>query len=186
MKIGVTAITGKMGRVIANLVMQDNIAELSAGLVRVNSGYDNIDLGELLGFEALNKFSTSDIAGFLNNCQAVIDFSTPALSLEIAKFCAHHKKILVCGTTGFSEEEKKIFSEYGKQTVIIWSANMSLGVNLLMNLFCCILFSKDYISFKYISVYKFYVVDRSNSCFYNWFLFLIVVFDSKKLFIDFI
>jgi 4-hydroxy-tetrahydrodipicolinate reductase len=134
MKIGVTAITGKMGRVIANLVMQDNIAELSAGLVRVNSGYDNIDLGELLGFEVLNKFSTSDIASFLNSCQAVIDFSTPALSLEIAKLCAHHQKILVCGTTGFSEEEKKIFSEYGKQTVIIWSANMSLGVNLLMNL----------------------------------------------------
>jgi len=134
MKIGITAITGKMGRTIATLVHQNDISELSSGLVRQNSGNENIDLGEILGFEKINKFSTGDIGNFLANCQAVIDFSTPALSLEIAKNCAIHKKILICGTTGFSEEEKKIFSQYAKETVIVWSANMSVGINLLMNL----------------------------------------------------
>jgi len=134
MKIGVSAITGKMGRTIANLVHQDDIAELSSGLVRQNSGNENIDLGEMLGYEKINKFTTIDINNFLSQCQAVIDFSTPTLSLEIAKNCAIHKKILICGTTGFSESEKQIFSQYAKETVIIWSANMSVGVNLLMNL----------------------------------------------------
>ena len=111
MKIGVTAITGKMGRTIATLVHQDAITELCAGLVRQNSGNENIDLGEMLGYEKINKFTTSDITNFLSQCQAVIDFSTPALSLEIAKNCAINKKILICGTTGFSEDEKKIFKK---------------------------------------------------------------------------
>jgi 4-hydroxy-tetrahydrodipicolinate reductase len=41
---------------------------------------------------------------------------------------------LVCGTTGFSEAEKQQFASYSAKAVIIWSSNMSLGVNLLMNL----------------------------------------------------
>ena len=61
MKIGITGITGKMGQAIANLVHQDDIAELCTGLVRQNSGSENIDLGEMLGFEKINKFTTSDI-----------------------------------------------------------------------------------------------------------------------------
>jgi len=134
MKIRITGITGKMGQAIANLVHQDDIAELCTGLVRQNSGSENIDLGEMLGFEKINKFTTGDINIFLSQCQAVIDFSSPALSLEIAKHCAIHKKILICGTTGFSESEKQIFAQYAKETVIVWSANMSVGVNLLMNL----------------------------------------------------
>ena len=54
--------------------------------------------------------------------------------MEIAKKCAEQKKVLVCGTTGFSENEKQQFASHAKDTVIIWSSNMSLGVNLLMNL----------------------------------------------------
>lgn len=131
MKIGVTGITGRMGRTIAGLVLQDSVAELTSGLARKNSGED---LGEFLGFEKTNTQTTSDLDQFIRNCDAIIDFSSPALSLEIAKKCAEYKKVLVCGTTGFSENEKHQFASHAKDTVIIWSSNMSLGVNLLMNL----------------------------------------------------
>jgi 4-hydroxy-tetrahydrodipicolinate reductase len=77
---------------------------------------------------------TSDINQFVQSCDAIIDFSAPALSLEMAAKCAEFKKVLVCGTTGFSEGEKQKFASYAKDTPIIWSSNMSLGVNLLMNL----------------------------------------------------
>jgi 4-hydroxy-tetrahydrodipicolinate reductase len=134
MKISVSAINGKMGRLIASLVHQHDITQLNSGLVRANSGYENQDLGELLGFEKINKFTTNNIEFFVEQSQAIIDFSNPQLSLEIAKFCSKHNKTLVCGTTGFNDEEKKILKNYAENTVIIWSANMSLGVNLLMNL----------------------------------------------------
>lgn len=134
MKIGVTGLSGRMGRTISTIVLQDDIVQLVSGLVRPNNGNDGQDLGEFLGFEPNGKKMTSDIDQFIMSCDAIIDFSSPALSLKIAKKCAENKKILVCGTTGFSDDEKQEFASYAKDTVIIWSSNMSLGVNLLMNL----------------------------------------------------
>ena len=131
MKIGVTGITGRMGRTIAGLVLQDSVVELVAAFSRKSSGED---VGEFLGFGKTSARTNSDLDSFVKSCDAIIDFSSPALSLEVAKKCAEYKRILVCGTTGFSENEKKIFAENAKDTVIVWSSNMSLGVNLLMNL----------------------------------------------------
>lgn len=134
MKIGVTGISGKMGRTIAALVLQDEIVSLGSALTRKESGIENQDLGEFLGFEKNNIKITSDIDEFISKCDGIIDFSSPKLSLEIAKKCAENNKVLACGTTGFSDVEKQEFASYAKDTKIIWSSNMSLGVNLLMNL----------------------------------------------------
>lgn len=134
MKIGVTGITGRMGKAIASLVLQDDLLELSSALIRKDGGLEGLDLGEFLGFEKNNSKMVSDINQFIQSCDAIIDFSAPALSLEIAAKCAEAKKVLVCGTTGFSDAEKQKFASYASDAVIIWSSNMSLGVNLLMNL----------------------------------------------------
>lgn len=123
-----------MGRTIAGLVLQDVVVELTCGLVREDSGHEGQDLGEFIGFEKNGAKAISDIGKFVKSCDAIIDFSSPALSLQIAEKCAQFQKVLVCGTTGFSEEEKQKFISYAANSVIIWSSNMSLGVNLLMNL----------------------------------------------------
>lgn len=132
MKIGVTGITGRMGRTIASLVLQDSVVELSSALAR--TGHENEDLGEFLGFGKTGGKIYTNVDQFIQSCDAVIDFSSPALSLEMAEKCAQFKKVLVCGTTGFSDGEKQKFASYAKETAIIWSSNMALGVNLLMNL----------------------------------------------------
>jgi 4-hydroxy-tetrahydrodipicolinate reductase len=134
MKIGISGISGRMGRTIANLVLQDVLVELSGGLVRKGSELDGQDLAEFLGFEKSGAKITSNLDEFIKNSDAIIDFSSPALSLEIAQKCAEFKKVLVCGTTGFSDEEKQKFAANAAKTAIIWSSNMSVGVNLLMNL----------------------------------------------------
>ncbi len=134
MKIGVTGITGRMGRTIATLVLQDPVVELSSALVRQGGGQEGGDLGEFLGFEKSGAKMVSDVDQFVQSCDAIIDFSAPNLSLEMAAKCAQFKKVLVCGTTGFSDAEKTKFASYSKDIAIIWSSNMSLGVNLLMNL----------------------------------------------------
>lgn len=134
MKIGITGITGRMGKTIGNLVLSDPIAELTSGYVRKGNNFDGMDIGEFFQVEKTGNIITSDLDEFFKNCSAVIDFSSPALSLEVAKKAAQYNKILVCGTTGFSEEEKLQLSNYAKNCVIIWSSNMSVGVNLLFNL----------------------------------------------------
>jgi 4-hydroxy-tetrahydrodipicolinate reductase len=134
MKIGITAITGKMSKKIAELVASDPIAELTSGFVKTGNNFDGVDLGEFLAQERTGKKITSNIDEFIKNCEAIIDFSSPFLSLECAKKAAEYGKIMVCGTTGFSDEEKKQLADYAKNCVIIWSSNMSVGINLLMNL----------------------------------------------------
>lgn len=134
MKIGVTGIKGKMGRAIASLVLQDPITELQSALVRKGDSLVGDDLGEFLGFTKSNTQITDNIEEFVKSCDAVIDFSGPALSLDVANLCGKNKKVIVSGTTGFTEKEKQEFVSNSKSTALIWSSNMSLGVNLLFNL----------------------------------------------------
>lgn len=134
MKIGVTGISGRMGQTIAGMVLADPIAELAAGFVRQGNNFDGVDLGEFFGQEKSGAKITSDIDHFFKSCDAIIDFSSPVLSLECAKKAAEFGKILVCGTTGFSEEQKQQLAQYSKNCVIIWSSNFSVGVNLLFTL----------------------------------------------------
>lgn len=83
---------------------------------------------------------TCCIATSLKDCiekfpQAVIiDFTSTASTMENAKLAAAHKNPLVIGTTGLSQEEKEQIAEYAKQTPIMMSPNMSVGVNVLLDI----------------------------------------------------
>lgn len=134
MKIGVTGVNGRMSKAIARLIIEDNLVDLAGGLCRQGCVNEGKDFAVLLGYESQNAKITANIDEFVQNCDAIIDFSAPDLSLEIAKKSAQYNKVLVCGTTGFSDEEKQVFAANSKECPIIWSSNMSLGVNLLMNL----------------------------------------------------
>ncbi len=134
MKIGVSGITGKMGKAVIQEIINNEFLELSSGLVRANSGLEGKDIGELVSLDRIGIFSTDKINEFVLNCDAIIDFSSPALSLELAECCAAAQKVFVCGTTGLNESEKNQLTKLAQKTVIIWSANMSIGVNLLLNL----------------------------------------------------
>ena len=68
MKIAVSGITGKMGRAVSSLIIQDSIAEISGGLVRKGSGLEGLDLGEYLGYEKNHVPITANIDEFVNIC----------------------------------------------------------------------------------------------------------------------
>jgi 4-hydroxy-tetrahydrodipicolinate reductase len=134
MKIGIVGISGKMGKTIAKLVDEDPILQLASGLVREGNNFSGVDLGEFIGKEKSGNKITSNIEQFFASCDAVIDFSSPNLSLICAQKAAQNGKVFVCGTTGFSDEQKKKLVEYSKNCVVIWSSNMSVGVNLVAGL----------------------------------------------------
>jgi 4-hydroxy-tetrahydrodipicolinate reductase len=134
MKIGITGINGRMGTQIAKLIYENDITEIAFGLVDKKLGLDGQDIGEIIGIKSLNLFASNDIDALFKNSDAVIDFSSPELSILCAKKAAHYKKIFVCGTTGFTEEQKQFLYDAAAQTKIVYSTNMSIGINLLMNL----------------------------------------------------
>ena len=65
---------------------------------------------------------------------AVLDFTAPEASVENARLAAEYGKILVIGTTGLSEGQKKQVEEASLKTKILMSPNMSVGMNVLFSL----------------------------------------------------
>ena len=64
----------------------------------------------------------------------IIDFSSPDALKEILPFALKNEVPLVLGTTGYSEEDENIIFNASKNIPIFKSANMSIGINLLIKL----------------------------------------------------
>lgn len=74
-----------------------------------------------------------DICALLAQADGVIDFTVPEYSVAIAQACAQMGNVHVCGTTGFDAESLEQFHAQGAQARIIHAPNMSIAVNLFMN-----------------------------------------------------
>ena len=112
---------GKMGRVISSLVKEDAAAEIVAG----------IDIsGEQLDSYPVYK----SLAECPVEADALIDFSAPAALTDILTEAKKRRLPLVLCTTGYSEEQLTEIKKASTELAILRSANMSLGVNLLMKL----------------------------------------------------
>ncbi|HSQ97300.1 MAG TPA: 4-hydroxy-tetrahydrodipicolinate reductase [Rickettsiales bacterium] len=134
MKIGITGIRGKMAKALAFEVISNNLFDISGALVR--EGYDEVgqDIGDFLGLDKTNSLITDNLEKLFDDADAVIDFSSPELTMRCAEVCARKGKILISGTTGLTNDEKEKLGQLTQNCIIVYSENMSIGANLLLNL----------------------------------------------------
>ena len=135
MKIVITGIRGRMSTALAIEIINNNLFDISGALVR--EGYDEVgqDIGEFLNLDKkTNSLITDNLETLFDNSDAVIDFSSPELTMKCAEMAAKKNKILISGTTGLSDEEKEKLSILSNSCKIVHSGNMSIGANLLLNL----------------------------------------------------
>jgi len=71
---------------------------------------------------------------FIEGCDLLIEFTTPQATMEHLDLCVKNKKAIVIGTTGLSDEEKKKIEDASAEIPIVFSPNMSVGVNLLFKM----------------------------------------------------
>ena len=76
----------------------------------------------------------ADLTKIKDDYACIIDFSTPAASVEHAKIAKTLKKAVVIGATGFSGPEAEAIKEASKAIPIVFSPNMSVGVNVFFSL----------------------------------------------------
>ncbi|SHK42337.1 4-hydroxy-tetrahydrodipicolinate reductase [Hespellia stercorisuis] len=112
---------GKMGRVITDIVKNDEHTELVAG-VDSYTGVPN----EYPVFESIEKCDVK--------ADAIIDFSNAAAVDGLLDYCVEKQVPVVLCTTGLSEEQLKKVEETAKKVAVLKSANMSLGINMLLKL----------------------------------------------------
>jgi 4-hydroxy-tetrahydrodipicolinate reductase len=72
-----------------------------------------------------------DLRQLVAKTDVVIDFSSHAATAGIARLCAEHKKALVVGTTGHTEQETSEIKALSSQIPMVISSNYSTGVNTL-------------------------------------------------------
>jgi 4-hydroxy-tetrahydrodipicolinate reductase len=132
--IAVMGASGRMGQMLINTIQASDKAVLSGVTDRPGHDWIGKDLGDCMGVDANGVLVSDDPLEVFAKSQAVIDFTSPAASLEHAVLAAQARLVHVIGTTGFSAEELAKFTPAGRHAVIIRAGNMSLGVNLLMQL----------------------------------------------------
>lgn len=110
---------GRMGKVISELVYNDENAEIVAG----------IDLKETTdnGYPVFTSFPACNVAA-----DVIIDFSSPVNIGEMLQYAQENQVPIVLSTTGLSEADIALVKEASKNVAILRSANMSLGVNTIM------------------------------------------------------
>src|SRR5690606_21156678 len=89
------------------------------------------DIGTLAGLPPLGIAITSDTAALVAASDAVIDFTTPAATLDMAAHIAKAGIVHVIGTTGLSESDDAAIAAAARHAPVIKAGNMSLGINLL-------------------------------------------------------
>jgi len=133
-KMGVIGCGGRMGRMlIAEIAASDGCA-LSGGTAAPLSATVGSDLGELAGIGRLGLMAGNAPGELMRGSDVVIEFSTAAATTSHATLAADLGKPLVIGTTGLSPAETQSIHDASKRIPIVWAANTSLGINLLLGL----------------------------------------------------
>lgn len=112
---------GKMGQVISGLIAADPDVEMAAGVDARDDGHNSYPV-------------FTDIWECNVDADCIIDFSAAAAVDKLLDYCVEKHLPCVLCTTGLSEEQLKKVEEASKSTAILKSANMSLGINLLLKM----------------------------------------------------
>lgn len=134
LKIAVTGVTGRMGRVLVQAIAaaDQNEMVLSAAIQRPESSMLGADAGELSGIGHLGI----PIVASLDQVEfdLLIDFTLVEPCLKHLDYCRRHHKMMVIGTTGFDNVQRQMIADAGKEIGVVFAPNMSVGVNLCFHL----------------------------------------------------
>jgi 4-hydroxy-tetrahydrodipicolinate reductase len=134
LRVVITGAAGRMGRMLVATVHATAGMRVAAALERPGSDAIGQDAGLLAGVGALGVKIGDQPLEAVVNADAVIDFTAPANTVELAALAAQARIVHVIGTTGLAPEDIKKIDAAARHAVIVRSGNMSLGVNLLAGL----------------------------------------------------
>ena len=124
-KLGITGACGKMGRRIYELAGLDKDFEVALALEKKGTPLIGRDLGKIKVSSNLDGLFLIDV---------LVDFTLPEAVDTHLDYAAKYKKALVLGTTGLTDAQKSKVEEVAKIVPVVFSPNMSIGVNVLFSI----------------------------------------------------
>ena len=111
---------GKMGAAVTKAVSEREDCSIIAG----------VDLyGDNINYKVYRSFSDLDVSA-----DVIIDFSNPSVLDDLLTYAKSNKTPIILCTTGVSEAQVEKIKEASKDVAIFYSGNMSLGINLIIEL----------------------------------------------------
>jgi 4-hydroxy-tetrahydrodipicolinate reductase len=123
-----------MGQMLIKTVLDSDKATLVGAVERGGHDWVGRDVGEAMGGVPVGVTVTDDALEAFSKAQAVIDFTAPEATLEFAALAAQARAVHVIGTTGMTDGQIAQLAPAARHAVIVRAGNMSLGVNLLVQL----------------------------------------------------
>jgi 4-hydroxy-tetrahydrodipicolinate reductase len=131
LRLVLLGVAGRMGRMLTQVAPDTLGLKLVAALAPEGDSTLGADSGAAFGQGPNGVSVTCDIAAALANADVVVDFSSPEATVGMARAAAKAKVAHIIGTTGFTDDDLAVIAQAARDTVIVRSGNMSLGVNLL-------------------------------------------------------
>ena len=132
--IGIIGAGGRMGQALVREVTAGAGGRVVAAIERAGHAALGSDAGAVAGVKPLGVVIGEDAEALFAAADAVLEFSSPESSVAHARIAAATGTVHVIGTTGMDAAQEAALGEAAKGAAIVWAANMSVGVNLLLAL----------------------------------------------------
>jgi len=131
-KVAVTGAAGRMGRTIVQAIHANPHVELSCAVEHQGSDSVGLDAGVVSGIGSLGVVIDSTLAD--QDFDVLIEFTTPAATVNHAEYCLQNNRRMVIGTTGLEDADRQRVRELSNGMAVVMAPNMSVGVNLCFHL----------------------------------------------------
>lgn len=135
LRIAVSGASGRMGKMLIEAILGAADCQLVAALVQDGDVLIGQDAGAFLGVKT-QVIISSQAQDVMQQAQphCLIDFTRPQGTISYLAICQKLGVKLVIGTTGFSTEQKQQIAQAAREIAIVFSPNMSVGVNVTFKL----------------------------------------------------
>jgi 4-hydroxy-tetrahydrodipicolinate reductase len=125
---------GRMGSTLVRLIHESRAMKIAGAVESANHPQIGKDAGEVAGVGKIGVPIADQIASLLKGPFVIVEFTAPDATLEHVKIAAEKNIPIVVGTTGLNQKQLDEIKKLSRRTRVLISANMSLGVNLLVSL----------------------------------------------------
>lgn len=135
--IFISGANGRMGQNLIKMTMDDPALRLAGATESPTSPLQGADAGLNAGTQNASVTITPDFDRPLQKWKSpavIIDFSSPAVTLNNVERAVEYKVPVVIGTTGFTEQEEAKLKEAAQKIPMVCAPNMSVGMNLVFKL----------------------------------------------------
>jgi len=125
---------GRMGSTLVRLIHESRAMTLAGAVEFSGNPQLGKDAGEVAGVGKVGVPIDADLASLIKGAGVIIEFTAPDATMEHVKIAAKKNIPIVVGTTGLNQKQMDEIKKISRRTRVLISANMSLGVNLLVSL----------------------------------------------------